>query len=222
MHPPGRSPLPADARLHHDKCSTRPGYTNPCPVVFAPEPYCFCIDSPSYITCNLDSRGNVVGLVWGGGSWMQDSWDVRNRRDEIYYPPSDGDVLTPGTNRICRQPNAKDTNKITQVNITFPVDWPTEGDGPSDQWFNRIIGMFARVNIDTGDIAELTFVFDWEFQPGTTQPYYYASCGDNQDYTDSKWYFHKTQVSHGRDSPTCVPSLRAAPLTLALRKASGC
>ncbi|GBF87572.1 hypothetical protein Rsub_00283 [Raphidocelis subcapitata] len=216
------------------KCSRAPGYMNPCPIVFPPEPYCFCIDSPTYIKCNVDKKtGNVLGLEWGGGSWMQDSWDVRNRKDDIYTGPdyrTDPTAVTdPGVNKVCRQPNGKKNDPVSQEDVVFPVDWPTAGAGPTDEESNRIIALFARVDVNTGDIAELVFLFNWVFQKDPNIPpdptkdqYYSASCGSGKIYTDTKFFFHKspldvsfpgTKKSKGYESVLC--GLRAqcqAPL----------
>jgi hypothetical protein len=107
-------------------------------------------------------------------------------------------VLNPGVNKLCRQPNGKKNDPVEQEDIVFPVDWPTAGAGPTDPDSNRIIALFARVDVNTGDIAELTFLFDWIYQsdpnipPDPTKDVYFSSkCGNGQIYTDTKFFFHK-------------------------------
>ena len=177
-------------------------YTNPCPVVFAPQPYCFCAGAPSWINCNIDaSTGNVVGLQWGGtaadgGAWMENSWDELHRNTQYYAPPASGSELEPGTNYLCNQQN------VTQEPIIFPRAWPEPNTTVAA---NRIIGLFAQVDAATGDVASLTFLFNWpNFTPGAAQPYYSASCGLGQTYTETRAYWppSRTSLTPGISLPT--------------------
>jgi hypothetical protein len=227
--PPPPKPNQAAANKHCDPTgrfhqkSGRDGYTNPCPIVFAPQPYCFCIASPSYIQCNLDSEGYVVGVTWGsadptdgvGTSWMENTWDERTRRQVIYRPPTADPedptqnlVTTPGTNGVCRQYKGEKDNKVTPVNITFPREWPDPNDGANE---NRIIGLLARVDGYTGAIASLTFIFDWpDFQAGAANPYFTQTCGYGSSYTETRSFFAKSDPPSDPDYQSVLCGLRAA------------
>lgn len=135
----------------------------------------------------------MLGLRWEGidqANWMQGSYDEKHPNNTIYYPIS-VDPADIGYNEMCNTGQDPDFTP-DEESIVFPYE---VSGGPTDATPNRIFQLFAQVDGPSGAISSLTFMFKWEENPGTSQPYYYSSCGSGTTYTETKSFLFKEQVS---------------------------